>query len=58
MGGSDRERAIEELRRLLELDDGFWLAHFALGNIYSATGMMQQAIVAPSRKICRQRLNT
>jgi tetratricopeptide (TPR) repeat protein len=46
MGGSDRERAIEELRRLLELDDGFWLAHFALGNIYSARGMMQQAIAA------------
>jgi TolB-like protein len=42
----DNDRAIEELRRIVELDDAFWLAHFALGNIYSAQGRIPEAIDA------------
>lgn len=42
----DNDRAIEELRRITELDDAFWLAHFALGNIYSVQNRIPQAIGA------------
>lgn len=40
----DYPQAIEQLRRILELDDRFWLAHFALGNVYTLQGMTQKAI--------------
>src|SRR5260370_34879388 len=40
----DQERAIEELGRVLEFDDRFWLAHLALGNIYTVKGMTPEAI--------------
>lgn len=40
----DYPRAIEQLRRILELDDRFWLAHFALGNVYTEEGLTRKAI--------------
>lgn len=42
----NHQDAIEQLRRILELDDRFWLAYFSLGNIYTATGMWPDAIRA------------
>jgi len=42
----DNDRATEELRRLTELDDLFWLARFALGDAYSVQGKLQEAIEA------------
>lgn len=44
MSGRDRQRAIDELRRLLEWNDGFWLANFTLGNIYAQSGMRAEAV--------------
>jgi serine/threonine-protein kinase len=46
MGGLDQQRAIDELQRLIEWDDRFWLAHFTLANIYAETGMTREAIAA------------
>lgn len=38
--------AIDQLRRILGLDERFWLAYFALGNIYTIKGMRREAIHA------------
>ena len=45
----DHGQAIEQLQRLLELDDRFWLAYFSLGTIYTAQGMTKEAIDACER---------
>lgn len=42
-------RAIEQLRQCLALDQTFWLAHFALGNVYSLRGDNPSAIEAYER---------
>jgi serine/threonine-protein kinase len=39
------DRAIEELRRVLELQEDLWLANAALGNIYMYQGKAEGAIV-------------
>ena len=46
MGDLDPQRAIDELQRLIEWDDRFWLAHFTLANIFAETGMTREAIGA------------
>lgn len=45
----DHSQAIEQLGRVLELDDRFWLAHFSLGNVYTAQGATKEAIQALER---------
>ena len=40
----DHAHAIEQLRRILELDDRFWLAYFALGSVYTEQGKTRKAI--------------
>ena len=40
----DNDRAMEELRRLIELDSNFWMARFALGAAYFAQGSLLEAI--------------
>jgi tetratricopeptide (TPR) repeat protein len=42
-------QAIEQLQRLLELNDRFWLAYFSLANVYTAQGMTREAIDACER---------
>jgi tetratricopeptide (TPR) repeat protein len=46
MSGRDRQRAIDELLRLLQWNDKFWLANFTLGIIYAQSGMREQAVAA------------
>lgn len=46
MSGHDRAPVVDELQRLIEWDDGFWLAQFSLGNVYAATGMTSEAVTA------------
>jgi TolB-like protein len=40
----DYDRAMGELHRLLELDENFWMARFALGTAYVVQGRLPEAI--------------
>ncbi len=47
----DNDRAMEELRRLVELDDHFWMARFALGSAHIVQGNLPEAIAEFERAI-------
>ncbi len=47
----DHERALEELHRLMELDNHFWMARFALGSAYFAQGKLAEAILEYERAL-------
>jgi tetratricopeptide (TPR) repeat protein len=42
-------RAVVELRKALELDANFWLAHYNLAEIYLTTGKLEDAVAAGER---------
>src|SRR5262249_54851973 len=40
------ERAIDECKKTLELDSGFWVAHMFLGLMYARAGQLGEALAA------------
>jgi tetratricopeptide (TPR) repeat protein len=45
------DRALEQVRRMLDLDASYFLAHFAQGMAYLATGPDQEAVAALRRSV-------
>jgi eukaryotic-like serine/threonine-protein kinase len=47
----DQDAALQRLRAVLELDDGFYLAHYFLGQVYSEKQMHDEAVAELERAL-------